>query len=456
MAKNTPEQHFRDLYNMANDEAAAQNERDKAERSWKTWLKRRKKTGRDIGAVLLQAEKDDKKQNPPPPPPDPRMSESVQYDPERHNPASLVENLLKLYVAMSEHVRVIYALYLVYTHVYERFSIVPRVVLTSKKSKRGKTIAESIGRELARRPNEEATGTGAAIEEHYASGEPGTFFLDETQYLDADARRRIERAWNQGFQKGPASKISKMVGGKKRIISLYGPMILAGVGKGIGRLLGEQQRTRTLRLEMQEYTAATKPPRDWYIEEDIDWEALRAGYTLVCRWVAKVKLNPRPVIPAGIIGRDADNIRGMLAVADDCGGEWPWRAREAFMILLEQQRAEDPVVVILRHGLAIFDMLEIERIKTTEFDKELRRLDEPGMDWSRYRGMGGDENEHPIRPPERAELLRESGIKTKVMKPLGGGKSFRGLERSWFVEALREYEPAAAAPRLRLIAPQSD
>jgi hypothetical protein len=41
------------------------------------------------------------------------------------------------------------------------------------------------------------------------------------------------------------------------------------------------------------------------------------------------------------------------------------------------------------------------------------------------------------------------------MKPLGGGKAFRGLDRSWFVEALREYEPAAK-PRLRLITPQAD
>jgi uncharacterized protein DUF3631 len=456
MPKHTPEQRFRDLYNMANDDAAAPNERDKAESEWRAWLKRRGKTSRDIGAILVKADEDDRRQNPPPPPPDPRMNESVRYDPEQHNPVSLVENLLKLYVAMSEYVRIIYALYIVYTHVYERFSIVPRVALASKKPRCGKTIAESIGRELARRPNEEAIGTGAAIEEHYASGEPGTLFLDESQYLDADARRRVERAWNQGHQKGPASRISKMIGGKKITISLFGPMILAGVGKGIGRLLAGQQRSRTFRLEMQEYTAATKPPRDWYIEEDIDWEALRSVYTLVCRFAAEAKLNPRPAMPAGIIGRDADNIRGMLALADACGSEISRRAHEAFAILFEQQKAEAPEIVILRHAIEICDMLELERIKGTELDKELRKLDSPGANWSRYRGPGGDENEHPITAPERAELLRESGIESKPMRPVGGGKTFRGYERGWIVEALRKYEPAAAAPRLRLITPQSD
>jgi hypothetical protein len=98
-------------------------------------------------------------------------------------------------------------------------------------------------------------------------------------------------------------------------------------------------------------------------------------------------------------------------------------------------------------------------MKVAEFDRELRRLGEPGMDWSRYRGLGGDELEHPITASERAELLREAGIETKVMRPVGGGKLFRGLERDWFVEALRKYEaptpdgPEPGRGRLRLIAP---
>jgi Protein of unknown function (DUF3631) len=161
-------------------------------------------------------------------------------------------------------------------------------------------------------------------------------------------------------------------------------------------------------------------------------------------------------MPPEIIARDADNFRGLLAVADNCGGEWPRRARESLMVLLERQRIEDPVIVILRHGLAIFDVLEAGRVKTTEFDKELHKLDFPEMDWKRYCGPGGDMPEHQISPKERADLLRESGIETKVMKPLGGGKPFRGLERGWFEAALREYEPAPAAPRLRLITPKAD
>ena len=124
------------------------------------------------------------------------------------------------------------------------------------------------------------------------------------------------------------------------------------------------------------------------------------------------------------------------------------------MVLLEQQKAESPEVVILRHGLVIFDTIELERIKSTEFNKELRRLDLPDANWNRYRGPGGDETAHPITIGEQAELLKEpGGIVSKPMRPVGGGKLFRGYERSWFVEALREHEPAPAEPRLRLITP---
>jgi Protein of unknown function (DUF3631) len=455
MPKRTPEQTFAGFFEMANDEAASQAERDKAERAMVAWFKRQGKTRRDIRAILAKADEDDKKQNPPPPPPDPRNDASVQFDPKRHNPASLVEGLVKIYVTMPEHVRVIYSLAICLTHVYTKFSIAPRIAVVSRKAQSGKSVALEVAGRLVHRPNEEAMGTGAAIEDHFALG-PGTLMLDEAQYIDADARRRLQRIWNQGHVDDRGSKFSKMVAGRKRTISFFAMVFLAGVGRGVGRLLAAQQQSRTLRLEMQRYTKETMPPLNYRIKEEVDVEAFRSIYSLVCSWAAKVQLNPKPLMPPGVIARDADNIRGLLAIADDCGGEWPQRARAALMALLEQQRVEDPAIVILRHGLAIFDMLELTRVKTTEFDKELRRLDEPGGNWRRYCGPGGDESEHSITASERADLLRESGIETKPMRPVGGGKLFRGLERSWFEEALRKHEPTPAPPHLRLITPQAE
>jgi hypothetical protein len=460
MPKLTSAQRFHNIFKRWTT-GSTEAERATGEKKVDEWLARNGKTRADIASLLAEAHADELKANPPPPPPDPRSDASVQFDPERHNPASLVENMLKLYVTMQEHVRVLYSLAICLSHViHGRFPIAPRVVTASKKPGCGKSIALEIARRFVSRPNEEAIGTGAAIEENFVQG-PCTLMLDETKHADADTMRRLQRIWNVGHTEGPGSIISKLEKGKKRPVSLFGMVFLAGTDKGIGRLLAMQEQSRTLRLEMRRYTKETRPPRNYRIKEEVDVEAFNAVYSLLCGWALKAELNPKPPMPSEIIARDADNFRGLLAVAADCGGEWPRRAREALMVLFERQRAEDPAIVILRHGLAIFDLLEAERVKTTEFDKELRKLDRPEMDWSRYRGLGGDQTEHPITAHERAELLRgedgEPGIETKVMKPLGRkGKAFRGLDRSWFVEALRKHEPAAAAPHLRLITPKAD
>ena len=165
---------------------------------------------------------------------------------------------------MMEHVRVIYSLMLPFTHVYPQFAIAPRLALASKKPGSGKSVALEIARRLVFRPNEEAVGTGAAIEDHFRGG-PCTLLIDEVEHADAETRRRLQRVWNTGHTSGPGSKISKIEAGKKHLISLHAPVILAGVGKGVGRLLATQQQSRTFRCEMRKYTAATRPPYDYYI-----------------------------------------------------------------------------------------------------------------------------------------------------------------------------------------------
>jgi hypothetical protein len=189
MPKITSEQHFANLFNMANDEAASQTERGEAEKAMARWLKRHGKTRRDIGAILLQAEKDDQKRNPPPPPPDPRVNESVRFDPKRHNPASLVESIAKIYVTMSEHVLVIYSLWVPFTHVYRRFAVAPRIALTSEDPNCGKSTALELARFLTFRPNEEALGSAAALRTHLDKG-PGTILLDEADHLTKAAQNR--------------------------------------------------------------------------------------------------------------------------------------------------------------------------------------------------------------------------------------------------------------------------
>jgi hypothetical protein len=149
-------------------------------------------------------------------------------------------------------------------------------------------------------------------------------------------------------------------------------------------------------------------------------EAANAVYSLLRKWAVEAELNPNPAMPAGVITRYADNVRGLLSIADDCGEEWGQRARAALIVLLEREKAEHPKVVILRHGLVIFEALELERMPSLRMNKELRRLDLANANWNRYRGPSGGEHVHALTMSEQAALLKESSIEAKPMRPLGG------------------------------------
>jgi hypothetical protein len=447
MPKSTPEQTFAKIFNLANDEAASEQDLKNAESKIAAWFRRHGKTKRDIQAILVKAAADDLAANPPPPPSDPRDGAPHPFDDPQFSPAGLVEGIVGKYVTMSEHVRVIYALYICFTHVFLKFMIAPRIALISDRPDAGKTTALDVAGSLVFRPNEEALGTGASIREFLSEG-PGTVLLDELDEVDADAQRALRKIWNIGHKRG--KKISLMVKGVRTLVNVHAPMMVAGVGGGF---LAPTQKSRTLVLEMEPYGDETKPEREY---DDSDLGDLDAVYSFLRSWSQRVELNPKPPMPAGMIRRFADNVKGLLSIADSCGPEWGRRAREAVTWLFEKEKAEHPEVLILHHALVIIDTLELDPIPSRVVNRELLRLDLPEARWNRYRGPGGGEYAHALTLDEQAKLLRKSGIASKLLRPSGGGKPFRGYRHEWFVEALRKYEPASAGPRLRLITPQSE
>jgi Protein of unknown function (DUF3631) len=106
---------------------------------------------------------------------------------------------------------------------------------------------------------------------------------------------------------------------------------------GIGSFLAPTQKSRTFTLEMEPYTAETKPEREF---DDADIGDLNAIYIFLRHWTARVSLDPKPAMPPGVLRRFADNVKGLLAIADSCGEAWGRRAREAVTALLEKERAE--------------------------------------------------------------------------------------------------------------------
>jgi hypothetical protein len=445
--KKTPAQHFAQLFALFTA-GATEGERAAAERKMDAWLKRHAKTRADITSILVQAAADEAAAQPPLPPSDPRDAASNPFDDPQFTPAGLVEGILAKYVTMERHGAVIYSLWICLTHVYMRFGIAPRVALVSEEPDSGKTTALELARLLVARPNPEALGTGAAIGAFLAAG-PGTVLLDEIDQVDAEARRKLQQIWNLGHRR--RAKTSLLVGGKRKLTDIYAPMLAAGVGS----FLAPTQKSRTFNLEMEPYTAETKPEREF---DDADVGDLDTVYAFLRHWSARVKLDSRPAMPAGVLRRLADNARGLLAIADSCGEEWGYRAREAVMFLFAKERAERPQITMIRHGLAIFEILEQELIESVRFNRELKRLDLPDAKWTRYRGASGTDHAHPLEMHEQSVLLGRVGIHSTRVRP-PGEKQCNGYKRAQFEEARRKYDVAAPEEaelrreRLRLVGP---
>jgi hypothetical protein len=442
--------HFRDLFTRFTAGSTPE-ERATGERMMDQWLKRHGKARIDIQSILVQAAAAaaDAARQPPPPPSDPRDAQKHPFEDPRFTPAGLVLTVTERYLTMTRHIATIYALWIVFTHVYTKFRIAPRLALVSELPKSGKTTGVDVAKCLVLRPNPEDYGTAAALAEHIDGG-PCTIGIDELDLLEPDVLRALQLMWNVGHKRG--AKRALMVKGKRKLVDLYAPMI----GAGIGKFLASTQMTRTYILEMEQCTEETKPEREF---DETDTADLDNVYRYLRHWAPEAKLDLKPPMPPGVFGRDADNARGLLAIAYACGPEWVQRLHEALTFFLEKAKSERPEIVMIRHGLAIFDALEIDAISGLHFDKELKRLDLPDARWMRYRGPGGTDYAHPIAPNERAVLLKMVGIFVKKCK-LPGGKQFRGYTRAQFEEAYRiQCLPGGAgpgAPRLRLITPTSE
>jgi Protein of unknown function (DUF3631) len=441
--KTTPEQLFARLFALFMDENAKDKERENAKRKMDAWLKRHGKTGRDISAILVQAAADDAAAQPPPPPSDPRDGAQHPYTNPKFTPATLVE--FGKYLEIKEHVSVIASLWVPFTHVYVRFATAPRVALISDGPECGKSTLLEISRVLSLRPNPDSFSTVAALDDFMSQG-PGSLLYDDFDLLPVAVQRAMEEIWVHGYRRGPASKKSKMVGGKRKTIDLFAPMMAAGVE----RFLTQQPDSRTFNLELEHYT--TKPELEWNVENEDAINDLNPIYSYLRNWAATVKLNNNPSMPPGIVGRPADNARGLLSVADSCGPEWGRRAREAVAFLHEKKKAEHPKITILRHGLVIFDRLGVDVIGSIRFNEELKRLDLPDAKWKHYRGPSGLGLGHPLEMYEQAQLLKMVDIVSDRVRP-PGEKQCHGYKRVWFEQALRKHGPTAPnePSRLRLI-----
>ena len=350
-----------------------------------------------------------------------------------------VFGLLDFYLDVKDHERIAIALWVLLSHIYDRFDIAPRLALTSPVRGCGKTVTLDLLSALVRGPRKADSITAAAIY-HVVNADHPTMLLDEADNLDTATNKIMRAVLNAGHRKGGKRVI--VIKGEPREFDLFSPMAFGLIGI---LQLPLMHRSVVIRMEQSSRTLQR-------LHIDRDRKRIDPIYRACWAWArtAAKKIDLDPSLPRCLRNRVADNWRPLLAVADLFGEEWSKRARDAAVIFAHSFADEDIAVLLLSDIRDVFDRLRIDRIASTQLVKELLEIEASG--WSEYRGQRDDQQPRKLTPGEVAKLLRPFHIKPKLVWPkerTASDKSSKGYTRAVFENAWVRYCDDGGTPAQR-------
>ena len=227
-------------------------------------------------------------------------------------------------------------LWIVHTHLYERFTHSPRLSIVSPTENCGKSTFLRVLKLFVSRPMPSANltvATGFRLVELYKP----TLLCDETnKWLTTGSE--LVGILNSGYEVG--SFIHRCIGDKHdlRSFSCYSPVAMAS----IGQIRDSELRSRCLVIPMQRAKGG-EVKKGWdstHLEHETE-----LGRKLV-RWVNDNgdKISPRPSsMPRDVYGRLADNWRPLFALAEVADSDWLGHCKEALALAraAEAKRDED-------------------------------------------------------------------------------------------------------------------
>ena len=422
----TPAQLFAKIFAVFMDNRASPGDRANAERKVDEWLKRHGKKNSDIPSILAQAAADDAATAPPPP--DPRDTASVEPVDPHDTVLSLVCGAFKTYLALNSHEYVAMALWAMHTHVYDRYMVTPRLLLTSPVRGCGKSVGLDVFGRLVARAKLTDNITAAAVYDTI-DRTLCTLLMDEFDNQEIAAKNALRAVLNAGYRRGRT--IDRGVGKQRRTYRVFAPIAMAAIG-----VLPLPLMSRSIVIRMQR-NDRWRELRRFDLDNTGDLDRV---YVQVRDWARYVKLDVNPQLPPELVDRIADNWRPLIAIADSFGAEWGRIARATAVFFAKDYREEDVAVLLLYSIREIFDASG-DRLTGKALLEALNRLEEAG--WSEFCGVRGDRPPHKLRNGELRAMLRMFGIESRSVWAVGLRKpsdsSAKGYHRNDFEPAWRAY-----------------
>jgi putative DNA primase/helicase len=342
--------------------------------------------------------------------------------------ALLLNDLLFIftrYLVLPPGAGVALALWVVFSHVHDAFTVSPVLGLSSPTKRAGKTTTLTILRGLVPQPLLTSNVTSAVLFRSIEKFVP-TLLIDEADSFLKDSEE-LRGVLNSGHTRSAAAVI-RSVGDQHepRVFSTFCPKAIALIGK-----LPSTLEDRAILITLKRRAPGEKVE---HLRLDRIDSELRALLQKASRWSRdhlEILRGCDPVVPEGLHDRAADNWRPLLSVAETCGGTWPDEARLAAIRLaaVSVESENTPAIQLLADLREIFVGRNADKIPSDEIVKELHKLEE--RPWADFR------NGKPISTTQVARLLRPFEIHPKQLWV--GNTNSRGYVVTDFEDAFQRY-----------------
>lgn len=348
------------------------------------------------------------------------------------NGSSLMSDLVaavRRSVIVSEFSAVLIALWVVFTHVFERFTIAPLLAITSPEKRCGKTNMLTFLARVCRAPLAASNISDAAIYRCIEQEKP-TLLMDEADTYLLKNKTMIG-ILNSGYKVTMGAAVRSGKNGINKM-KTFCPKAIAMIGE-----MPETLKDRSIHIRLERKSPDEKV--EAVPEQGPDELSLLCSRLV--RWVADNSNAVARVKPEALglnNDRAEDNARPLLAIASIMGGNWLERAQTAFEAHADaSNKSLSHGELLLTDTARAFALSGRTQLLTMELLGYLLNQEEaPWPTFSRGRAMTAR---------DLASMFKQFGINSTQMRH-GNGQVGRGYLREQFTQAFARYVKTKIAP----------
>ncbi|MBZ5641152.1 MAG: DUF3631 domain-containing protein [Acidobacteriia bacterium] len=349
-----------------------------------------------------------------------------------------LERFIRRFVFLSADQATILSLWTAHTHAFTCATATPYIAVSSAEKQSGKTRLLEVLDLLTANPWLTGRTSAAALVRKIAAESP-VLLLDESDAAfggEKEYAETLRGILNSGHRIGGKASLCVREGENfvVRDFPTFCPKAIAGLGK-----LPDTVADRSIPIVLKRAATGEIPER--FRQRNIGAEASQVRDSLA-QWAAsifEILDGADPFLPESLTDRQQDGAEPLLAIADAAGGDWPYKARNAFVSLFSgSDHAESNGTRLLADIRSIFEETEADKMSSQELADALVAIEtSPWGDWRRGKGLN---------PSSLSKLLKPFRIGPHNIKlRTADGKDHvpKGYERADFEDAWSRYRSTA-------------